>query len=337
MKFCPKCGNQLGDNVSFCNRCGADVKGAAAAGNQNGGFNGAAPQPQYATPQPQFNGQVNMPQAGNMNAPGTAIEVIKAIGKSPLFLAAVVAMTLSVLFNFFYQISGSNAAFDSLRETLGRIGLDREAREIVNSMEGVSVGSILISMVPSILIVIGLWLTYVSLSNRTGPISTVGLTMIKVINIIELVFMCIAFAIVEIVLIAGMVGVSIVKNDTSSADGKTLAGLAGGLLVVGAIVLAAVFVLMIVYLSQIISSINTAKRTIATGVASDKVSAFVAVMSFIAAFFNVISLFSGDGALHVLGALCGIASSICFGVLIFKYKNAMRPIMYQGSNFGNIQ
>ena len=337
MKICPSCGAQLNDSASFCNICGADVRGTVAQpAAQQQDF---APQNPAVAPeqrfnqvqQNQFSQPVYQPVTANANPARSAIDVMRSFANGSLFLVGIIAFSLSVIFTFISQLSNNIASFDSIRDLLDKIGLDSAADNIIDSAQSASTGALIAAIIPSVLIAVGLWLTYISFKDKSGaPIKTSGLTMIKVINIIGLVFLCIGCAIVEIVLLVGAFGISQAKNEVSSGDAKALLNLGSGLMIVLFIVLAIVFTLCIVYFAKVISSINTAKRTIMTGVASDKVSGFVAVIAFISAFVTFISVFSAEGASGVLAALCSVTASICFGVLIFQYKKAMRPLMYAG-------
>lgn len=168
---------------------------------------------------------------------------------------------------------------------------------------------------------------FVSAINRNSDgMKTSGLTMIKVINIIRLVCICVCLGIVEIIFIIAMVQSSkgySALNDISSTAGSIASAGIGVLLVLDLLIVAG-FVIAILYYAKIIKSINTVKETITSGIMSNKVSSYVAILTFILAGFTLISVFFAGSALSVLSTLCSVVSMVCFGILIFKYRNTMR-------------
>ena len=82
---------------------------------------------------------------------------------------------------------------------------------MMSALEGSTVVSAVIGAIPSILMAVGMWLFYTTCRNtQSGNVSTVGLTICKVITIINLVLLCcvvlflVAMVMIFIIAFAGM-------------------------------------------------------------------------------------------------------------------------------------
>lgn len=322
--FCPNCGTQNDENVAFCKNCGTKLADSQPVNDQNA----AAQQPE-AQPQPQVQSSVNyaapIMRVKPVRSSHPVINAIKEIGASPLFIVAVITFSCALLFSILNLFTKSSGVLYSIEGILNRLGISN-LNSILWRINQFSIVSGFIALIPTMLYTVGLWLVFAAAQNRNNNgMSTSGLTMIKVLEIIALIFTCIGLAVVEIVCVFGIIMASnpnIYGYDYGNDYMPAISTYASIILVAVAIGALIGFILAIVYHAKIISTINTVKSAIITGKADYKVSGFVAVMNFILAFFAVFGLFSG-GFFNFLSGVCSVTALICFGVLIFKYRSAM--------------
>lgn len=298
--FCAKCGIENAENAVFCKNCGNSI--------------GTTPAPQAASVY-----TAPVPVAKPPLSSHPVLNVVKKLASSPLFLVAVIAYSAQILFSI-VNSAGTGAKVEMfLYQLLNRLGgnVSYEFYEIVDGISRIGdipyvIGTI-IGLIPAILICIGLWMTFASARNRmVDGMKTSGLTMIKVLTIIQLIGSCIAVAAIELLLLLAVVGIAA----TEYAPGVAIA-----ILVLLVLVVAASYTLQIIYSAKIIKSLNSVKSTITTGSPVAKASRFVAVWAFISAFGALFSVASS-----FLSSVATITSLICFGILVFKYNNSMRMI-----------
>lgn len=350
--FCPNCGTESPDGSAFCQECGAKLDAPMPEKTTSEPENIEAPapvQPEYQTPvqpqhqetyQPQYQ---PAPAYTPYQAPSTGNTVLATIRKcfsSPLFLTATILMTIGAIASLITNIlyAGSNYV---------TINTGREVYRIsAGGMSSSYIIGIIIGMAPSILIVVGLWITYATARKQgDAPFTTAGLTMIKVIAIISMVFLGIGFiAIIIAMFIGGSMYESILDGLSNSGYGDILGSygynygfdyrsVATSAIIIALVLIAVVFALVFLYLIKLVTSINTVKRSATTFVPSDKVSGFVAVMMYIIGVIGAIAaiaiMATGSTGSILLGltALVSSIASILFGAFIFKYKNAMKSEM----------
>ena len=248
-----------------------------------------------------------------------AIQAVRDLAGSPLFLVATAAFTLC-----FVCCIISTIQLFSLISNLG-------GSPTVTLILGVAA-----ALLPMFLLTLGMWLTFGSGLSKARRMPTAGLTIIKVVLILALVVFCVAFA----ALMLADLGVMILGQDVLHSFGYRLGPvfrefdsitLALGIALAA---LAAIFVLGLLFLCKAIKTVNTVKRTAATGVPSDLVSPFVAVMLFLACGgILTLAVFSFLAADYLTGAALVFAavSTVCFAILIFLYRGRMRSLgVYHG-------
>lgn len=310
--FCPNCGFQNADGVSCCQNCSTALTAQQGYQQQNN-------QPYQSYAQPNVYG-------ATIRSTHPVINAVKNKGASVMFLVAVIAFSAAGLFGFLNSISGTSGIFGYLYRLVSMLDMEDFIGDIYFAANGVSVFSAVIGMIPTILLGVGMWMTYASAANRReSGMKTAGLTIIKVISIINLVFMCIVLAIAEIILLIAVVNVSNSFFGTSEVVGLLIGAMIGVLIGM---------TLMILYYVKLVKTINTMKMTITTGTPSDNVSAYVAVIAIIG---GVLSAFSalpiggilgyGVNVLAMLSGICSAIASITFGAFIFSYKKAIRAFM----------
>ncbi|MCD8327532.1 MAG: zinc ribbon domain-containing protein [Ruminococcus sp.] len=340
--FCPKCGAQIPDNSAFCHHCGQAV-GSQPGSNQ-----------QYVNYNP-----YQQPCAQTVVAPQGSqrvVDKLKSAGSSPLFLISVIAFSLAIVISLItsvYTSTSSNFA-DTIMILANKFGVDYDIYiTFTTASVASSIFSAVMSSLPSILVAIGLWLTYSSAISKNNRMKTSGLTLVKVIMVFYMVALDVLFGICEIIFLISSVAATSYGVD----DGTTI------LLVVFNILIIAIIAFINVYYAFVIKSINTAKRVAVTGVASDKVSSFVGVLCIISAvgtaltlianlviyataasisfgadeFGEILSIimdyyYSTDLMLFtLLGLAMTLTADLCFGILIFKFKGSMRKLISEES------
>ncbi len=310
--FCSKCGFKNKEGTAFCQQCGNDLRATEAH------FQGA---------QSSFQPSNTTFRKPTVRSSNHALNTVKGIVASPLFITSIILFSATLFFDFISLIAGKYGVFGFIDSIADKFGLGYEINELLSTVRGFSSVMSFFKMIPTIIIAVGLWMIFSTAINRNSDgMKTSGFTMIKVINIIRLVYICVWLGVVEIIFIIAMI--------QSSKSYSTLAGISDttssiasvgiGVLLLLDLLIIAGFVIAILYYAKIISSINTVKRTINSGNADDKVSRYVAVITFILSGFTLLSVFFSSGALSVLSTLCSAASTVCFGILIFKYRDAMR-------------
>ena len=347
MKFCSKCGSQLGEGIRFCATCGTPVPVEEATSQIQEKAPEAAPveatealqqektapsneqsAPHAATAQP-------APVFAQPMLP-SAIRILKALGTSPLFLVGVIAFTLNLFMTFINSFSGASNIVATIYRIASALDLEYMLADVLEDLyRFAATGNVLgtlVGMMPGIIIAIGLWMTYGACASKAPKkLGTAGLTMIKVLTIINLVFVCLALVIGELLLFVGLI-----------AALDSFAGTEGAM-VIGVIMIFVLLcmVLSIVYYAKVIKSLNAAKNTAITGRPFANASIFVGVLCFISAVCSIIGIipttvtaaagFAPIGVFfaNLITTICSATMSICFGALIFKYRSQMKSIQMQ--------
>lgn len=254
-----------------------------------------------------------------------AVNVLKREGASTRFLVLAILLSASAVLSFFSTSTTGNYFLEELYYR-GNLAWD-----VYDTMSNV-IGNIFVA-IPVILMAIGLWMFYASCRNVShGGVSTSGLTIIKVLMIISMVFLCLA----GFVLVIG--GLVISFNPSYFFDDYTsyyspFYGIGAGIIMAVIFISVALLALMVVYITRIIKVINRVKRVAQTGMPNNEISMFAVVMFYIMAGFNVISAFGSltDMYISPLGILQSLVSAATFvlgAVILMKYRKEMTMLMY---------
>lgn len=298
--YCHHCGAPLESKAKFCTACGTNVDSDPT---RPAHVPASRPKPGVDRTCPPA------PPTGGIRTTHSTRRAICDLCISPLSLVAIVAYSLTILFNLIGALNGSTGIFGKILDSGSMWDLKYMLGDAYDVIKGVSTFTAIIGVLPTILIAVGLWMIYAS--AKQNSIKTTGFIIIKVIIIIQFVFFCIGLVVVEIAALVMAISLS----DYEYMMGILIAVIFG-LAIVGA--------LLVVYYLKAIQTVDTIKTSFVTGNPSDKVSVYVAVWSFISAGASLISVFMGGGALTVLTALCSAVASAAFGALIFSYREKMR-------------
>lgn len=258
-----------------------------------------------------------------------AVNAIKLSGSSGLFLAAAVLYSIAVLLMIFSSVAGPSSTDATLYvlnllESMGVEFNPAVAYQLAaaSASDSTDIFAALWSSVTSILIAVGMWLHYATCRNvRTGNISTAGLTINKVLAVIELV--CVSIA---------MAGVALFTVLSIGAAGRTYREGSDAAMEIAFLFLIclALLVLVVCYLAGLVRLINRLKASATYGTPDHRISRFVTAMLWISGIF---SAFVGLADLFVspLGGLSSLASAACtilVAVLLGRLRRQMTVLMY---------
>ena len=319
MKQCPKCGKMLNDSMAFCTQCGTPLANAAAQPAPQPPQQPVWPASQPAQSAPRF---AQQPTQQHYYAPANPVlNTIKQMATSPLFLAATAAQSGMVLFNIIASMAGTSGLLGTVGTYLSMIlslggYSSREASGLLDGIgslfTGASLGATLVGQCPAILIAVGLWLIYLA---EAGKISTAtkntGFTLVK----ISLAVSILGLVVAEILAI--VITATAAKYDDSA--------IGGGIIIM--LLLLAVMGLGILMNSKTLSTLGVMVKTAQTAQPSDKISTYVAVISFLNGIGAVIGMLGFGSVPSVLSSLCNAVVCICFAVFLFQYRDKMRALM----------
>ncbi len=289
--ICKNCGAYVPDNSTFCGNCGQKTDAGV---------------PQYGYAQPPYSAPANSLTATQ-----------KRLMASPVALVGIIAYTVQLVLSPLAAASASSELLEILDEIEGFETIaDGVSRFTANT-----VATSIVSMIPAIIMAIGMWLVYASAKSKTQPrIKTAGLTMNKVITIINLVCLCIVSAILAVVILLVILGMF--------SSGET--GAAVGVFIIMLFPVAAI-VLAVIFIVKCLKTIGAMTEVANTGNSTREISTFVAVIMIVIGAFDAISALTS--ITHFMTFLDGAAaatSGICFGIFLFKYRNGMRACVNGG-------
>ncbi len=325
--ICRKCGAYVPEG-KFCPECGNPLEQPAQQTVQQPVQQPVTPayQPAYAQP-------------GNYGRPlgsSSALDVVRKLAGSTTMLIAAIAVTVGTVLNVLGSITASKMlpqTFEQMMSVLEQNGIDTsQFGQIQDAIQSYgrsgNVGGALISMIPTALVAAGIWMLYVSTRRGNWQTASGGLTLLKVMSVIALVFICLAAVLCLILMIASYaLMASLISASGSSREALSIAG---PIFILAGVVFLLIFVVGILFQAKQIQTLNTVRGTVNSGVASDRVSTFVAVLLFILAVFEILgslSLMGMSGIFSGLAGLCNAVAEICFGILIFRYRSEMRALM----------
>ena len=302
MKLCPKCNEECDNFAVTCVKCGYNF----------------------------FTTKKEEPEETKLNLP-PAVNVLKQIASSPLFLVAIIAFSLDILFSIlggnglmaFYILAQS---LYSMANNFGMYQLYDVASNIMSFAalplaKGISMAISLICHIPAIVIAVGLWLTYKSASDKKSPyVDATGLNTIKVVNILYLVWNCVAYVIIGLLLIVPAVALI--------AEGGEVAILGiyvAAIFIIGALVAAAI----IVFYFKINRSLSAVISVAKTGRPNTYASSFVMIFLVFKAVIGVFGFFEVGSFATSVSNLLYVVALVCFAFVLYQYKNQMRAVLAQ--------
>ncbi len=296
------------------------------------------------------------PGGGPLNGPATGFDLLRRLGRSPVFLIAVIAFTAFAVLMAVLEVSLIDVA-DTIESEIRR----SEGSNAIPSglLVTISTVSAAVTLLLIALTAAGMWITLAAAAKKTeGARTTGGLTLIQVVTIILLVLFCLMSAAMLISLVAGKESFcnlfrSLAEDLDRGADPEEAASV-GYLILLGAFAVSTI--LTILYFAGILRTIGTMRRTMRSGVPDKRVSLFVAVMNFLLALnyaavpvltkrwldwmleqaevkkgsaakvMRMLGLDSVSSLSFACAAGLGL-SLICFGIFLFQYRSGMKKAM----------
>ena len=264
------------------------------------------------------------------NGQGTSVSIIQAIAVSVLFLVAAIGYSVYVLFELLSGFSGGSGIMDIMNSAMqmsgGYSSMDYGAVQALSGfMGGMTMFTTLITLLPAMVITAGIWLAFAAAKRNVLPgLASTGLTMVRIVVIVQLVFACIGLALVELICILVMVGV----NTAASYYGS--GGPATGIMILIMLVFAAVSAVQIIYYLKLSVTIKRMKTALITGQPDAQVSLYVEILCYINGALTVFGALGSLVSFSIFGFLAdaGLATAnICFAMLLRKYRNNMELLI----------
>lgn len=342
MKKCENCGMVYSDYSNFCTQCGQKLGQTGTIPQNTSGFTPeteaqTTPRQGYQGFNPVYSpGYQPSAHATGFSAPGKAVpngEVmrkVRELGSSQLMLIFTIIwfakVGLFVFARLFNPLSSSSSVFNLLN-FLDIDGLNA----VVFTYNEISSISTLINLIPTVLVGVGLVMTYLSAGDKTPSMSPSGLTIIKVIYIIEFIFKCIAIAFLLILSVAAIVG-----GNSEFIEDLIGYGYGDEIRIIGIILLVAVLIggtCIVLFNVFVLGFLGSLTATIRSNVPQEKFASILSVLMFILGAFSALNLFGalqrltfspGSAFLSFVISASEVAVLILQGVLINKYKNIVR-------------
>lgn len=308
--------------------------------NQNPGY---APGQGYAPPQQPASWQA-APAGALGQSP--AIQMLRKIATSPMFLIAILLTTVCTLFSCYVYVRNLDYYFDVL---------DYYKRYAAESQVVSNIVSTILSFLLALGTLLALWSIYASAASKhSDRMRTGGLTFFKVLYVIALVIVSLGLLLVLVLLIMLIASkkyseffqsaVNQLNNlllnagyefPSISTDLRTFLYVFLGVILFAMIMLA-------LYCAKIVKSLNTAKRVIQTGAPDDRVSVFVGVITILGAagsvytaivyfvklrdYMQLLGLSKGLLICYAIVSLLSAAASFLFALTLFRFRSAMRSL-----------
>lgn len=301
-----------------------------------------AQQNPYAQPAP-----VYAPPAYAVQQPNEVHTAIRSIAASPIFMVATILMSAHFVLTLIRSFLPTDmmalintilplmqAVDPSLVYDSSVIGEMTEALYQIQAALGLLN---LPAMIVPALVLVGLWLTFVSAKKKEIP-SGSGLMILQIVKILALVGTILSTLLVLIIGIAVVVAVGALAAEMSSYSGyygysSAETSAATGItviLVIVLILLLAVMAFSIVYAVKVVTSITGARKALKTGKVEKTASMLVAVFCFISAGITVLDMFGSialSGWMNLPLSLCSAGANVLFALCIMQYNKAVKPLI----------
>ncbi|MBQ4150986.1 MAG: zinc ribbon domain-containing protein [Clostridia bacterium] len=329
--FCSNCGAKISDDSKFCNICGAKIiRAVAQAPTVSTESAPDIASAQAATPPKDFNSSDDRISTRN-----PVWAMIYNLAKSPLFLVAAIALTLSLVLTVTVKndlIETLEYAVDIIDEYSYALGLDDDTFELFEKFIDIIYISLPASILIDTVIVAGMWITvYFIFFARASALKSSGLSAIKVCIIIKEVLLWISLAISEISMLIGIgkINKAIEKFEEFThheAPDEMRKGI-WIILLIG-LLAATISGFVIAFFKGIRRSINTISYTLETGHASYEVSNYSAVICIVLGILSIFSaiMYLTESLMFI--TLCNGISSLLFGWILFTYRSKMSAAIY---------
>lgn len=254
---------------------------------------------------------------------------IKQMLTTPLFLTGAISYSVYALFSMIGGIAGGGVNSSLLQSILNQSEMyDTDFAYMQAYMSGYRIGwtfIILIFSIPVLCITAGMWMTYVSARNKNqAGMNVTGLTMIRVVVLIQLVIVCL-----QTVLVVGLCLIAMVGANSISGYYRDIRTTLSALLAVVMVFMIGYAVVVVLYYLKLGKMINKMKEMLLTGRADNYVSKYVEIFCYINGGVAIISGVLSLVGLSIYGFLsnAGLATAnICFALYLSKYRKMMETM-----------
>ena len=283
--FCSKCGTKLDESVRFCPNCGTTISAETSSEVKN-----------TAEPKP----------TGFQTLTDYTLAEVKQFAKMRLVIAAAIVFSLGIIFSF------KASPLSWLTPVLSALTDSSEISYLVSTLSqylgAAGAASGIVSNLPKILLAVGMWLVIASAyNNPNNRVSTGGLTLIKIVTIIQFIVSLIIPVLLPIFILLTMG--ELFKDGT--------------LLLITA-VFAAIIIVFISYYTNLLRTITNIRYTADTGTPVVEISGFIifcciagGIVSALLSILNIAGMFNA-------------VAMILFGIVLNKYKKKMIDIRDNG-------
>ena len=316
--FCAKCGSQNSDRSMFCINCGAPLKESGR--NAGPGVRNAAPV------NPGIRSAASAAPAFGARASGGLSESLRSLILSPLFLTAAIALSVQVLMSIIAAASGYSPYSALINNILNNPELGyyvnpQEYYAVMGVMNRVGTAGAIIANIPVIVITAGLWILFAQARSQSQRMTATGITMIRVVVIVQFVLFAIGFLLGIVSLFIGLAALS------REVENAAL------IVIVCLIIFALVGYLTFSYYIKVIKMLGSARDVIMIGRKTAPAYLYVMVLTFIGAGFQCISAFGSLFSAGILGFLSTAAAAvfgICCGLLMNRFNTLEGTAPAQG-------
>ena len=242
----------------------------------------AYPQPGFYPSRPQLTGEARQTFEGRMR------HAWRKVAASPAMILLCAVMTLQFLFQLVPLLTGKATGYGSSADVM------------VYGTTAMKLGA-LVGMIPNLILLIGVWIICGDgFREKTAPIKTVGITMIRGVIITMLVFIWIAVGAVALVALVQI------------ADPDPYSYYYGEQMVIMLFVVAAVFTLIILFFCLILRSLKNARHALNHCIPNpDRATAMFVVTIILGAFELIAILGTPMGGFTLNSALSLSMIALC--------------------------
>lgn len=270
-----------------------------------------------------------------------AKELVRQIAASPLFLAAVITVSVQMLAqiisifmptDIMSMLNSVLRMLDAIEPGMGSY-MYSELHEVVGALNSTQVVGSITSLIFPALSLTALWMIFASAKRFDGP-KTSGFTILHVLQVFGVIGACfgvlgfVFVAVVIIVLLASLANQFSYSGAGYGTDTTALTVLAVVVLVIGL----ALVVLSLVYEIKVLGSISRAKKAITTGIIVKPASKLITVFCFICAVAAIpgifADLFTGN-FMASLVSLGGAVANVLFALVVMKFNKAVKQMNAQ--------
>lgn len=263
------------------------------------------------------------------NVQNGTINEIRTMASSTLFLVGIIGYSAYLLFELLGSFTGGSGIMSMVNRIMAESGayssMSFGSMQAISGVFGsIAVLSTLFSMIPTMVVGAGIWMVFAAArQNRLPGIAATGLTMVRVIVIIQLVLLGILFFAAVVIGILIMIGSGSIAE--YYGEGMPVVMLLGIVLVI----LLAFLAIEIIYTAKLSGMVRRMRETLVTGRPNAKISLFVEIICYIGGAGSAISALGSLAGLSVFGFLgnAGAATaSISFGIFIRQYRSRMQSL-----------